>query len=157
MTDIWERSDNVLLCTLSHIIGSPLSDDQWSQSQATLPLSFGCFGICSAKNTMGAARAVALHMWHSTAADLFGLHDTAHFTFPDQPALFTALTSAVGPNVEPLNSWIRDRRLTPQSGLHSKQHWWTEQFFLSSKECLMVDSLPDEVAEVSGQLRVVTK
>jgi hypothetical protein len=56
LTDIWERSDNVLRCTLDHIIGSPLSDDQWSQ--ATLPLSLGGLGICSAKKHDGSGTSI---------------------------------------------------------------------------------------------------
>jgi hypothetical protein len=88
-------------------------------------------------------------MWHSNAEDLLGLRDTAHYTFPDQPALFAALTTALGPNVEPLNSWIRDHRLTPQSGPHDKQHWWTEQIGSHTKARLLRDSNPRDAIRLS--------
>ena len=86
LQDIWTRSDNVLRSTLVSILGSTISDPQWTQ--ATLSLNQGGLGLRTASFSVGPARIAALHNWYLHAEDQMGLK---HTKFGDIPALLLLL------------------------------------------------------------------
>ena len=147
LDDIWDRADGVLRSTLDSIIKQPLSDQQWAQ--ACLPLGHGGLGIRSASSTKGPARIAALHNWFSHAESQLGLKHTAHYSFPDTASLLSTLVSSVGPHVDPLSTWSRDGRITPQPGPHRLQHWWSDQSAIHAKTALLLSANIRDAVRIS--------
>jgi hypothetical protein len=137
----------VLRSTLDSIIKQPLSDQQWAQ--ACLPLGHGGLGIRSASSTKCPARIAALHNWFSHAESQLGLKHTAHYSFPDTASLLSTLFSSVGPHVDPLSTWSRDGRITPQPGPHRLQHWWSDQPAIHAKAALLLTANIRDAVRIS--------
>jgi hypothetical protein len=109
------------------LLGTGISDNTWDQ--ACLPIRLGGLGITDPVVVQPAARTAALLNLGLNGTQAVGVPaDVLDTPAPDMQATLCKLQLQIGPNMEPLASWLSGTTaLSSATQEHATQKWWAEK------------------------------
>ena len=125
------------------LLGTGLSEDAWDQ--VCLPIRLGGLGISDPYVVQPAARLAALATLELNGTRAVGVPASvlAHPS-PDLQLKLQRLQAQLGPNMEPLATWVQDPQpLVSATQQHTTQKWWAEQ----------VDEVRSQLVDTRGTVR----
>ena len=129
------RADGILRETLGDVLGTPLDDSQWLQ--ARLPQRLGGLGIRSPVDMVAAGRMASLLDCLTRSHQILVMEDNPNPLPRDFLTVLGILQNRLGPELEPLKSWL----LAPPSRVsvelqHTRQHWWGDRWYKALAQAL---------------------
>lgn len=135
---ILHQASSTLRKTLGDMLGNEaLSEDEWHQS--TLPLRLSGLGIKDPIDLLAVARVAGVVCFSQRAA-LFHFPPAATSTPLDFRTRLLEVQKWLGPVSEPCSTWLQNAAIINVQPEHTRQKWWSNQYFLSRSKALAVQA-----------------